>query len=133
MSVDSIAAVREAKAISKQKVKGKLLESVTAIMMASGDVSAFDMIASTFEKMPLSQSKFNLINPLSQFITKINDTEKVKRGIDMIVKFRDAFPPSYGIAPYINNILNGIANAKQKSPEASSKEQVAYIKQKISK
>lgn len=133
MGVDSIAAVREAKAISIQKVKGKLLEAVTAVMMASGDVSAFDMIASTFEKMPVSQSKFNLIHPLSQFITKINDTEKVKRGVDMIVKFRDAFPPSYGIAPYINNILSGVANAKQKSPEASSKEQVAYIKQKIAK
>ena len=32
-----------------------------------------------------------------------------------------------------NNILNGIATAKQKSGEASSKEQVAYIKQQIGK
>jgi len=133
MGVDSTAAIREAKVISTQKVKGKLLEAVTAIMMSTGDASAFDMIAETFDKMPLSQSKFNLIHPLSGFITKINDTEKVKRGIDLIVKFRDAFPPTYGIAPYINNILNGIATAKQKSAEASSKEQVSYIKQKIAK
>jgi aminopeptidase N len=132
MSVDSAAALTAARAMSKTKVKGKLLESVTALLMASGDASAFDMIAETFEKMPLSQSKFNLIQPLSAFITKINDTEKVKRGVDMIVKFRDAFPPSYGIAPYINKILDGVATAKQKSPEASSKEQVAYIKEKTS-
>jgi len=51
----------------------------------------------------------------------------------MIVKFRDAFPPSYGIAPYINNILNGIATAKQKTAAATSKEQIAYIKEKIAK
>lgn len=132
MSVDSSAALKAAKTISKTKIKGKLLESVTALLMASGDASAFDMIAETFERMPVSQSKFNLIHPLSAFITKINDTEKVKRGVDMIVKFRDAFPPSYGIAPYINKILDGVAAAKQKSPEASSKEQVAYIKEKTS-
>jgi aminopeptidase N len=110
-----------------------LLESVTALLMASGDASSFDMVAETFEKMPLSQSKFNLIHPLSAFITRINDTEKVKRGVDMIVKFRDAFPPSYGIAPYINKILDGVATAKQKSADASSKEQVAYIKQQTTK
>ena len=131
MGVDSAAAVRAVKDISKQKIKGKLLESVTSILMASGDVAAYDMIVETFENMPVSQSKFNLLQPLSQFITKINDTEKVKRGVDLIVKFRDAFPPTYGIAPYINNLLNTIANAKQKSPEPSSKEQVTYIKQKI--
>ena len=133
MGIDSTVALEQAKAMSKQKIKGKLLEAVTGIMMSTGDVSAFDMIAETFEKMPISQSKFNLIHPLSEFITKINDTEKVKRGVDMIVKFRDAFPPTYGIAPYINNILNGIATAKQKSTEPSTKEQVAYIKQKIGK
>jgi aminopeptidase N len=133
MGIDSTAALQQAKALSKQTIKGKLLEAVTGIMMATGDVSAFDMITETFEKMPISQSKFNLIHPLSEFITKINDTEKVKRGVDLIVKFRDAFPPTYGIAPYINNILSGIATAKQKSSEASSKEQVAYIKQKIGK
>ena len=134
MAIDSSAALREAKSISsKGKIKGKLLESVTSIIMASGDESAFDMIAETFENMPVSQSKFNLRQPLSEFITTINDTEKVKRGIDMIVKFRDAFPPSYGIAPYINNILNGIATAKQKTAAATSKEQIAYIKEKIAK
>jgi aminopeptidase N len=133
MGVDSSAALQYARTISKQKLKGKLLEAVTGIMMSTGDVAAFDMVAETFDKMPVSQSKFNLIHPLSQFIAKINDTEKVKRGVDMIVKFRDALPPSYGIAPYINNILNSIATAKQKSSEPSTKEQIAYIKQKIGK
>ena len=133
MSVDSAAAIGEAKTISKQKVKGKLLEAVTGIMMSTGDSAAFDMVAETFDKMPLSQSKFNLIHPLSEFITKLNDTEKVKRGVDLIVKFRDAFPPTYGIAPYINNILNGIATAKQKSSAPATKEQVTYIKQMIAK
>ncbi|HUQ64862.1 MAG TPA: M1 family metallopeptidase [Flavitalea sp.] len=131
MGIDSTVALHEAKTISKQKVKGQLLESVTAILMNSGDESAFDAIAETFEKMPVSQSKFNLIHPLSDFISKIKGTEKVKRGVDLIVKFRDALPSSYGIAPYINNILNGIASVKQKSTEPALKEQVAYIKQKI--
>jgi hypothetical protein len=51
----------------------------------------------------------------------------------MIVKFRDAFPPTYGIAPYINNLLNNVANAKQKANIANAGEQIAYIKEKINK
>lgn len=130
MELDSAAATKQAKALATQKIKGKLLESVTAILMASGDEGGFDMIAETFENMPVSQSKFNLIAPLAKFISKINDTAKVKRGVDLIVKFRDYFPPTYGIAPYINNILNNIANAKQKAGQTDS---VAYIKGQISK
>lgn len=130
MELDSSAAIQSAKALSKQKVKGRLLERVTGILMASGDESGFDMIAETFNKMPVSQSKFNLLQPLAQFITKINDTEKVKRGVDMIVKFRDAFPPTYGIAPYINNMLNNIAAAKQKLSPSTPQEQITYIKEK---
>lgn len=133
MELDSSAAIKQAKTFSSQKIKGKLLESVTAILMSSGDESGFDMIAETFESMPISQSKFNLLQPLGKFITKITDTEKVKRGVDMIVKFRDAFPPTYGIAPYINNLLNNVANAKQKANIANAGEQIAYIKEKINK
>jgi len=131
MEIDSSAALNEAKSLSKLPAKGKLLESITKILMSTGDESGFDLIAKTFDNMPLSQAKFNLIQPLSEMVTRINDTEKVKKGVDMIVEFRDALPPEYGIAPYINNILSNIAKKKLGTSSASSKEQIAYIQSKI--
>jgi aminopeptidase N len=131
MAIDSAAAISAAKTMSSQTIKGKLLESVTKVLMASGDEAGFDMIAKTFDDMPISQSKFNLIQPLSQMLIRMNDTEKVKKGVDMIVAFRDAIPAEYGIGAYINKILNNIAVKKQSSG-ATAQEQIDYIKGKIS-
>jgi aminopeptidase N len=131
MIVDSSSAIKAAKSLAETRTKGKLLETLTEIMMVSGDESDFDVIAETFDNMPISQAKFNLIQPLSDFLVKIHDTEKVKKGVDLIIGFRDAFPSDYGIAPYINKILDGIANKKQALSTTSAKEQVAYIKEKI--
>ena len=131
MAIDSAAAISAAKTMSSQTIKGKLLESVTKVLMASGDEAGFDMIAKTFDDMPISQSKFNLIQPLSQMLIRMNDTEKVKKGVDMIVAFRDAIPAEYGIGAYINKILNNIAMKKQSSG-ATAQEQIDYIKGKIS-
>lgn len=123
--VDSVAALAAAKKISAQKVKGRLMESVTKVLISSGDPESFDAVANTFDNMPIGQSKFNLVIPFSSLLLKINDTEKLKRGIDMLVEFRDAIPAEYGVAPYINNILNNIASKKTDS------EQVNYIKSKV--
>ncbi len=131
MELDSTAAISQAKSLLKSKMKGRLLEAVTGILMVSGDESGFEAITNAFEKMPVSQSKFNLIQPLSVFIVKTKDTDKVKRGIDLIVKFRDAFPPTHGITPYLNNLLSNIAKKKQESGDASATEQVNYINEKI--
>jgi aminopeptidase N len=130
MVLDSSSAIAAAKKMSGEKIKGKLLESVTKVLMATGDVSGFDMIAKTFDNMPISQSKFNLIQPLSQMLIKMDDTEKVKKGVDLIVEFRDAIPAEYGIAPYINNLLNNIV-AKKSAAGGNSQEQIEYIKGKI--
>jgi aminopeptidase N len=131
LMVDSSAAIQQARKTSNERVKGKLLESLTKVMMLTGDEAGFDMIANTFDEMPPNQSKFNLIVPFSQMLVKINDTEKVKKGIDMIVEFRDQIPAEYGIAPYINNILNSVAAKKQGSNNPAAQEQVAYIKDKV--
>ncbi|MBO9573510.1 MAG: M1 family peptidase, partial [Chitinophagaceae bacterium] len=123
--VDSSAAIQAAKKMSTQKIKGKLTEAVTKVMIASGDESGFDMIAKSFEELPPGQAKFNLIIPFSQMLVKVSDTEKVKRGIDLITEFRDDIPESYGVTPYINNLLNNIASKK------TNQEQIDYIKSKI--
>jgi aminopeptidase N len=126
MMLDSSAAIGEAKRLRQGKIKGKLMESVTRVMMIAGDPAAFDEVVKTFDKMPFSQSKFNLIQPLSLMLLKIENTDQFKRGVDLIVEFRDQIPADYGVAPYINNLLNTIAAKKQ------DKVQGDYIKQKLS-
>jgi aminopeptidase N len=132
-AVDPDKAVIIAKKLNAQSIKGKLAESVVRVMMSISDESGFDEIVSKFSKMPLGQAKFNLLPPLSEMLVKINDTEKVKKGVDQIVQFRDAVPAEYGISPFINSLLNNIIIKKQGSSNPNAKEQIEYIKSKISK
>lgn len=111
-AIDSAQAFQLVKKMSAQKTKGKLTESITKILVAAGDESGFDLIATTFENLPAGQAKFNLVVPFGQMLVKINDTAKVKKGVDLIASFRDDIPADYGIAPYINNLLNNIADRK---------------------
>ena len=129
MLVDSSAAIAEAKKIGASKVKGKLLEASTRVLMLAGDVTAFERVVKTFDDMPFSQSKFNLIQPLSQMLIKVDDTEKFKKGVDLIVAFRDEIPEEYGVTPYINNLLNNVAAKKQ----TALKEHAEYVKGKVAK
>ncbi len=132
MGVDSAAAVAEAKKLGSSPVKGKLLEALTKVSIYSGDENAFDGIADIFDNMPLSQAKFNLLLPLSDMLTRLNDTEKVKKGIDLIADFKTQLPEEYGLRPYIDNLLNRILVKKQAVPDqAAVKDQIEYIKAKI--
>ncbi len=123
-AIDSTQAYQLAKKMSEQNIKGKLTEAVTKIILASGDESGFALIAKTFGKLPTGQAKFNLVVPFGQMLAKINDPEKVKKGVDLIAAFRDDIPAEYGIAPYINNLLNSIADRK------TDQEVIDYIKSK---
>jgi len=135
---DEAAAFTEVKKLNGQVKKGKLLEAALQLMIKSGDVSVYDEILSTYSNMGLSQEKFNLTQPICDLIAKTNDTEKVKRGVDAIVKFRDGIPEQYGITPVINNFLNGIVRKKETAKatmenKTAIQEQIDYIKSKVEK
>lgn len=129
--IDSVGALNEAKRLSAQTVKGKLNTAITSIIIKSGDESFADMILKSFEKMPLSQAKFNLLQSIGDFLGKTRNMEIVKRGIDDIVTFRDAIPEAFKgqTDPFINGILlKGLVTKKK---EAGLQEQADYIQSKI--
>jgi aminopeptidase N len=133
--LDSAAAVAEAKRLAKYPAKGKLVESMTTILVKSGDENGFDIIAKAFGDMPISQAKFNLLQPFCEFLGVVKDTKKVKAGVDMVIEFRDALA-AYGLTPYVNNLLKGVINKKNAASGAATdktslKEQVDYINAKI--
>jgi aminopeptidase N len=92
-----------------------------------------------FEKMPMSERKFNALNSLNTYLGALKDIEKIKRGVDAIVKFRDAVPEQFKnqTDPFINGmILQGLITKKEgvlkTSPDdAKLKELVEYIKSKL--
>jgi len=129
--VDSAAALAEAKRLSKETVKGKLSSAITAIIIKSGDESMAEIILSSFEKMPLSQAKFEQLGSLANFLEKTRNMDLLKRGVDDIVAFRDAIPENFKSQtdPVINGeILKGLA---QKKKDAGLQEQANYIISKL--
>ena len=126
--LDSAAAVAEAKRLAKYPAKGKLVETITTIMVKSGDESNFDAVAKSFGDMPISQAKFNLLQPFCQFLGVVKDTDKLKKGVDMVIEFRDALA-AYGLVPYVNNLLTGVI--KKKEAASAPAAQIDYIKMKM--
>ncbi|OQP64208.1 peptidase M1 [Niastella vici] len=131
---DSAAAVAESKRLAKYPAKGKLIESLTTILVKSGDENSFDIIAKAFGDMPISQQKFNLLQPFCQFLAVVKDTKKLKAGVDMVVEFRDALA-AYGLTPYVNGLLKGVIDRKNAASatadKTSMKEQIDYINSKM--
>lgn len=134
--LDGDVALVKAKAFAKQPMKGKLVGIVSQLLIEGGGTDDdFDIIAGNFNKMPVSPDKLDALQPFAAYVAKLGDTQKFKKGIDMIVEFRDAIPASSKekIVPGINNIiLKGII--KQKGTAANNpavQEQIKYVNSKI--
>ena len=129
--VDTGAAMTAMKRLIKAPAKGKLNDAIAEVLIKLGNESNFDMIATNFDKMPLSDQKFEFLQPFADLLKKVQNTDNLKRGIDLIVKFRESIPQNYKkqTDPYINNaILKQIADRKDGE---GLTDQYDYIKSKL--
>lgn len=129
--IDSVAALGRAKSISSLKVKGGLKSAITQVLYTYAGENEFDSLAARFDELPLGNSKFMLLQPFTNYLKRVKNDKNFRRGIDMIVKFRDTIPEAYAsqVKPYINGmILNGIATAKQ---NMGLTDQANYVKSKL--
>ena len=119
--VDSAKAITIAKEFSKQPIKKRLNTVVTTILTKYGDEQVFDFVAATYAKMNIQSSeKFEMTAPFAQLLIKTTDPIKFKKGIDLIVEFREAIPQGYRAQsdPYFNfKILGDIIKAKKQKGE----------------
>ena len=129
--IDSAAGYKEAQRLAKQPAKGKLGDAISESLIKFGDEAAFDIIAKNFDDLPLGQAKFEKLQPFASFLAKVKDPEKVKRGVDMIVEFREAVPAAFRpqTDPFINNVVLKSLAAKKTS--AGLKDQADYINGKL--
>jgi aminopeptidase N len=119
--VDSAKAIAIAKEFSKQTLKKRLNTVVTTILTKYGDAEVFDFVAATYAKLNIQSSeKFEMTMPFAQLLIKTTDPVKFKKGIDLIVEFREAIPQGYRAQsdPYFNfKILGDIIKAKKQKGE----------------
>ena len=90
--IDTAKALTEAYRLSKTVAKNVLYASIAQILSRYGDESSFDFIAANFIKMPLTEKKFSSLQSFALLLGKINDPIKFKKGIDIIIKFRNEIP-----------------------------------------
>ncbi|MFT3825283.1 MAG: M1 family aminopeptidase [Chitinophagaceae bacterium] len=133
--LDSSAAAKEAARLSKTPSKGKLSESITGIIMKSGDEGAFETITKNFVDMPLSMAKINMMQPYCNYLAMVKSTDKVKTGVNAMVKLRESIAP-YGYGPVIDNMLKSIATKKEAAKATAAdktalQDQIDFIKSKI--
>jgi len=137
--IDQAAAMALVNEFSKAPMKGILKEAVTTLRVSTGDESMEEEIIGGFIKLPISQEKFQALNSLSAYLGGMKNVEKVKSGVDEIVKFRDAIPEQFRSQtdPYINGqILQGLLTKKEEALKADAnnaalKGLVEYIKAKL--
>ena len=119
--LDSAKALTIAKQFSNQILKKRLNTVVATILTKYGDQDVFDFVASNYAKLNIQSSeKFELTAPFAQLLIKTTDPLKFKKGIDMIVEFREAIPQGYRSQsdPYFNfKILGDILKAKKQKGE----------------
>jgi aminopeptidase N len=131
-AIDGDAAFRIANELSKGRSKGRLATALTSTVIKYGDESAYDFIVKKFDEMPLSQAKFQAVPALADFLVKVKDMGKFKKGVDLIVEFREAIPAGSRAQTdgFINNTLKGLAAKKE---TAGAKEMADYVNSKLPK
>jgi len=129
--LDEEQAYQLANEFAKSPAKGQLLAAMSAIFIKQGDETKFDLIISGFNKMPLSQEKFEEFPAFAALLLKMNNTEQFKKGVDALVRFRESIPSSQRaeISTLINN--NFMKPIGQRKEAEGQKEQAAYILSKI--
>jgi len=94
--VDSATAIEIATKESKNIIKKRLNSAVTNILTKYGDENVFEFVATKYEGLSIqSEEKFYMTMPFAALLIKTTDEAKFKKGIDLIVAFRNAIPESY--------------------------------------
>ncbi len=104
-------------------------------MIKSGDESSFPQIAKAVGDMPLSQAKFNLLPSFADFLSKVKETDNLKKGVDILVDFREQ-TKSFGLEAIVNGWLKGIVTKKEAAKAVAADKtalqaQIDYLKEKL--
>jgi len=97
-----------------QGARGQLGKLTNETLMKKGTEAEFDLITNSFNDAPLSEIKMNMAESYAKYLQKIDDLNKVKKGIDCIIKLRSQIPASYRdyTDPMFEKMLNPLGSSK---------------------
>ncbi len=100
------------------------------VIIQSGDETFSETILANFESLPLGQAKFEALQPLAEFLSRVKSTTSFKRGVDGMIAFQAAIPQAYQeqVAPLFSGMLSSIQKTKL---AAGLKEHADYIETKL--
>lgn len=76
--------------------RGRLGQAVGKILIEQGTEADFDLVADQYKNLPLTQDKLTTNTPqFCEFLNKVTDLTKVKKGIDLIMDFRKIIPANF--------------------------------------
>lgn len=125
--LDTPMALQKAQQMKTQLAEGALKDAITGLLISAEDEAHFDDAAGFYNGLPVSGQKFHLTGAFINYLDRVKAPDLVKKGVDMVVAFRDAIPenaPRSFTDPFINNLLKKLA--EQKTAEGL-KEQADYI------
>jgi aminopeptidase N len=131
VAIDTAAALDKAKFLSHQDTRDELADAVNNILFTYSSENDFDSLAVRFDALPFGEEKFTILQPFANYLKRVKNPDHFKRGVDMIVSFRDTIPKQYRqmLEPYFNGmILNGLAASKKSN---GMTEQADYVKSKL--
>ena len=118
-SLEGIAALKPDQSYSLAKkyssdARGALGQTVGKILMEQGTEDDYDYVAKQYEQMPVSRQKLDITSSFCDFLLKINDPAKIKKGINYIISFRNQIPDEYHTFtdPIMKGGLDKLAKAK---------------------
>jgi aminopeptidase N len=99
-------------------------------MMLFNDEAASDMILNNYKNLSFGQQKLDDFGTVIQLLVNTKSIETFKKGVDVILQFRDQIPGNYKdqFVPYIEGTLSQVQKAKASRGE---KEQAEYLLQKL--
>ena len=90
IAIDSANAYTLAKKFSAD-AKGDLGDAVDAILMAQGKEADYDFILKTYADMPSGQQKLEVTGEVCNYLSKLNDEQKIKNGVDKVIHLEIQF------------------------------------------
>ena len=127
LGVDSVAAIKITKELQKAPAKGELATAISVVLIKAGDESDFELITDKFDKMPVTESKFEFAQPYIVLLEKVKSLDRLKRGVDILIKLKEAIPAAYRgqTDPFFNAALSNLA---AKKTAGGLQDQADYIK-----
>ena len=141
-ALKAIASLDEQKAIAlmpelQKDARGRLKSELESVEILTKGDNDFDAMTKEFTGKSNLNEKFQYSGTYITYLARVNNTENFKKGVDLVIAFRDQVAGyGAGIKDYFNKSLGDmrdkkIANKSKASNPSDIDTQVAYVNEKL--